>query len=525
VKTLATLFLALGALTPLVAQFPLRWEADGTATSSIYGRSLALLDDFDGDGHDDLLIGAPGIAGVGGVIELRSSRSGAILNQYFAPTSFLNGGSTAPWGEIVMPFADLDGDGLRDFIVRNLSSGAGGVISSGSGLEIPHPFFGPGYIQIDVIELDDMNGDGLSEWAANYPVTPNFSFWVTSVHDGATFAPLGSATSTLRLDQLAAISDRDGDGFRDIAISKKPTSFFPFDPNVYDLEVLSSATLSPLQTLFAASISQNFLIADLNGDGVDDIAGTTSAATLLGPASIEAYDGANLPLQLYFWSNALSPTSDISPRLTAADVDADGLAELIFATDGGLFALEDDGSFAGNTVMAGRLGNLAFTSLRPRHLIALGDVSGDGFEEVGFSANSTNNSQFGELEVLSAHGAFNYGLASGSTSDLSLAWLPNSTLASGQLLAEFGAPSGPGFLLLSFAGGFQTVFGLDIYLNSSPLAGFVIEPISFDALGRWQFPLSLAQPGLANLSLYLQAIDAAPLPQARASNGLELRFR
>ncbi len=89
-----------------------------------FGADVHLISDANGDGHADFLIGKPDlyIMGFGGEVQLRSGADGTILYSIWGSQFF---------GSLITPLADLNQDGITDFLVKDdhaalLYSGADG---------------------------------------------------------------------------------------------------------------------------------------------------------------------------------------------------------------------------------------------------------------------------------------------------------------------------------------------------------------------------------------------------------------
>jgi hypothetical protein len=206
-----------------------RW--DGLSAREELGWSISRHDDIDGDGRDDIIVGAPGASastGYLGYFYVFSGRTGALLSTQVSPLP------RAQFGRVVGSPGDYDGDGQRDIIATapsNRSSGFVGLAWIFSGRS-PHPllrtlsgrsagdFFGG-----SVLALGDITGDGREDFAigasqdASYP--PSAAGYVNVYAGGS-----GALVYTLRGDaigdsfgaRLAAAGDRDGDGIGDFAV-------------------------------------------------------------------------------------------------------------------------------------------------------------------------------------------------------------------------------------------------------------------------------------------------------------------
>ena len=142
---------------------PCDYQTDLTKFDSQLGYSLDELDDVDGDGVTDLLVGAPLDQGLGSV-NAYSGASGALLYvvRGLAPGDRL--------GTSVAAVGDLDADGVPDFVAGADQSGndepgyvlvcsgdTGGILRAFTGA-LPEDRFGA-----SVAGVGDFNGDGWSD--------------------------------------------------------------------------------------------------------------------------------------------------------------------------------------------------------------------------------------------------------------------------------------------------------------------------------------------------------------------------
>lgn len=136
-----------------------------------FGYAVAELEDLDGDGVDDFAFAAPfaclggGYEGCGasGRIHIRSGASLAELHLIHTPGAL-------SFGLDLEPFADLDGDGVRELLVSsgtvrmgccNYNAGSVFVVSPRTG-----QVFVRGFAQTNgaVARIDDLDGDGIPEY-------------------------------------------------------------------------------------------------------------------------------------------------------------------------------------------------------------------------------------------------------------------------------------------------------------------------------------------------------------------------
>ncbi len=107
-----------GAKTKTLKIFP------GSAASERVGSALANLGDVSGDGIPDYAVGASGFA-PGGRVYVVSGASGLPLAHYDAPAQF------EALGDSVAGVGDVDGDGVNDLLVGAWSADSNGLVTAG----------------------------------------------------------------------------------------------------------------------------------------------------------------------------------------------------------------------------------------------------------------------------------------------------------------------------------------------------------------------------------------------------------
>jgi FG-GAP repeat len=198
----------------------LLFELQGAGQADEFGKGMAGIHDFDGDGIRDFLIGAPGNGS--GTVTLHSGFSGAVL------ATMQEAGSLG-FGTSIADIGDVDGDGISDFAVGAPTStylanpAAGAVwIYSGSSLAQIHHLVGRsrnqnlGYL---VDAAGDYDQDGLADFLVASPGSdPNGITDAGKVEliSGANLTVLGVAKGTKSFERMPTSMAGNGDGHRDL---------------------------------------------------------------------------------------------------------------------------------------------------------------------------------------------------------------------------------------------------------------------------------------------------------------------
>ncbi len=285
----------------------LLWRFDGGAAGDWLGYSVAGAGDVDGDGHGDLVVGAINAWGNGfseaGQALVFSGLSGSLVWRFEGPSS------GARLGVSVAGAGDVDGDGLDDLIVgapRNRigtlqDAGSAFVFSGGTGSVILQVDGSPGVLAVGqaVCGLGDVDGDGVPDLAIGAPssngTNGRIQAGLVRLHSGVDasliweysgawmHAALGSA--------VASTGDIDGDGVSDLLVGSPGANPHGLS-KAGSSYLLSGQTGSLIRRFDGLAQDDGFgdSVAgpgDVDGDGVPDI--LCGASTSIGINNLGGY--------------------------------------------------------------------------------------------------------------------------------------------------------------------------------------------------------------------------------------------
>ncbi len=417
------------------------WYADCTGLGAAnFGTSAAGVGDVDGDGTDDLLVGAPIVAGQAGL------STGAVLLWLGSRPDGLNGGvagssTNAAWmlegttpyvrfGERVFSAGDVDADGLDDVLVRAVDDGSnnafgivyvwrgapGGMLGDFSDVLFESGPLATGTGFGVSAAAGDFNQDGLGDLALGMAQ----AFTSNGGSSGEIFV-LRSTGNDLVLDlaieggsawQLAtslASGDFSGDGLPDIAagaptfavVTPSPMTLGATLSHLGEITNGGPCRLEPvpswvvLGTQHLARFGEILASAgDVNGDGTDELLVGVPRASVNGFTNAgQVFLFRGIPPEPIgcadsdpYWMITGSG-DDLGGRLAAAgDVNGDGYEDFVVRDFPGPYPvvrLHRGGPSGPETSSMWEVGATA----APLHEFAwriggAGDVNGDGFHDI-----------------------------------------------------------------------------------------------------------------------------------------------
>jgi hypothetical protein len=334
------------------------WTAEGDQVSAHFGQTVAGVGDVNGDGYDDVVVGAPAYDGAqanqGRVFLYLGSATGlAHTAAWWASDGAIVGTiGSAAFGSAVAAAGDVNGDGFADVLV---GSPGDGVKNTGSAFLY-------------------LGGDP-----------------TTGLHNGAAWATSGSAPG-VRMGASVAATDVNGDGLGDVIVGAPGSS--TTQGQVLVFKGVQGATPVLFATIQNDQIDASFgaTVAsggDFNEDGFGDI--------LIGAPlhdEIAAFDSGSA--YVYFGGTTVSPFNYIrfavgeagqqlgTALAAAGDTDGDGHLELLVgvpAADSGAGQVQlfpwTGGNIGAPVIVHGPQAGAAFGTA----VAGLGDINGDGFAD------------------------------------------------------------------------------------------------------------------------------------------------
>ena len=327
----------------------------GLGAYDLAGSWVSSAGDVDGDGLDDVLVGAPAGAGM---VALFTGATLAVVGDYTvadADATIVGAESWNGIGASVASAGDVDGDGLGDIVIGSKTNGPysawvffGSSLTAGGAFTTANAnatFTVPGWRPGDrVAGAGDVDGDGLDDvlFSDNNYAGGSGAVWLLA---GADLQYGGSFTQSDVLANIGEVygsnghlgtglaggGDFDGDGLDDVLVGR-PTGYggqaWLF--RGADLAAGGSFNASSVFASFGGSNGFGYSVAfldDIDGDGSSEILIGAETGTVAGFAfGATAQTGGNPNVDVDLITESTSGGRSVA---SAGDVDGDGLGDLL----------------------------------------------------------------------------------------------------------------------------------------------------------------------------------------------------
>ncbi|MDD5033005.1 MAG: FG-GAP-like repeat-containing protein, partial [Candidatus Pacebacteria bacterium] len=398
----------------------------GGANNDYLGWSVSSAGDVNGDGYNDVIVGAPYVNGAGTDRGQAYIYYGGSSMNNTADVTFTGGADNDQLGYSVSSAGDVNGDGYDDVIVGALNvNGAGTergqayIYYGGSSMNNTADV---NFLSVEdyahlgnsVSSAGDVNGDGYTDvivgandaagggWANGqaylYFGGPSMDNTADVTFSGGTdFADLGSSVSSA--------GDVNGDGYTDVIVGASGDNSNTGKAYIYyggpAMDNTADVTFTGGGENYQLGISVSSA-GDVNGDGYTDVIVGASDATAGGTSRGQAY--------IYYGGSSMDNTADVTfsggvdfdylgtKVSSTSDVNGDGYSDVIVGayqaeaggTDRGQAYIYYGGSSMDNIADVTFSGG-ADSDYLGSSVSSAGDVNGDGYADVivgAFYANS-----------------------------------------------------------------------------------------------------------------------------------------
>lgn len=350
---------------------PASFAPEVRITTGVFPDSI-VVGDFNNDGVKDLALADSNSAG-GDVLFGQGARA-------FSGPAFLDVGNSPAKGLLLK---DLNQDGLDDLLFGN-GGGVGFHLGTGAGFVGARSRAGAGS-NLSSVAVEDFNNDGFADIAATDANTASVRlFFGTGTGSFPLQTTFETGLTPLRIEQ----GDFNEDGFEDVVIANSRD----------DLNVLfgdASGGFGSRLPLVVGGLISDVAVGDFNNDGHQDLAAPIGGQSVVGVLLGDGVGSFGAPI--------FSSVGDVPLGIEVGDFNQDNFLDLAisgFSTAAGLpgsvSILLGTGAGTFGAPVKFAMGSFSID-------VAVGDLNGDGFEDV---LTADNSSQSASLRLGDGAGSF-----------------------------------------------------------------------------------------------------------------------
>lgn len=372
----------------------------GDGSSLLFGWSVSEAGDVNGDGYGDVVVGASpayfNTLGIGQAVLFEGTAAGTTAT----PAVTLSTGSTTDaFGFSVAAAGDVNGDGFDDVLVGAywadqvfLYLGSGSGLSAVAATKLEGSA-SSGYFGYTMAGAGDVNGDGYDD-----VIVGDFTEDEAYIYLGSAAGLAATAATTLDGDgnqdfgySVSGAGDVNGDGFDDVIVSTTTCDGSEAAAYVYKGSALGVA-LTPFAAILGLDDPGNYCMilaaaaGDINGDGYDDVLAGSMYVDANG--RVDAYHGSATGISFATTLTGASDQDWFGASLRGAgDVNGDSFADVIVGAPGyagftGRTYVYQGGVFGLATTATTVLDAPAPASFFGQSTSSAGDVNADGYADV-----------------------------------------------------------------------------------------------------------------------------------------------
>jgi hypothetical protein len=351
------------------------------------------ISDIDTDGKPDLVV-ANYTSGTISIYK-NTSISGSISSGSFASkVDFATG--TNPY---CIAIGDIDGDGMPDIAVTNYTSNTVSVLKNSgiSGSISLSSFsakvdFSTGSNPCGIIVVD-IDGDGKMDLA----IANNASSTMSILKNKSTTGYITTGSFASKIDfttgsqpRYLTYSDIDGDGKPDLAVTNQNGSSISVFRNTSVSGSITTGSLSAKVDFTGGSSPTGIASGDLDGDGKPDLAVANAGSNSV---SIFRNTSTSGSITTGSFASKVDFTSGVSPYILAiGDLDGDGKQDLSVTNyTSNTFSVFKNNSTSGSITSGSFAAKVDYSTGTNPYGLAMGDVDLDGKPDIAVTNSSSNS--------------------------------------------------------------------------------------------------------------------------------------